>query len=97
MAAHGLAAANNQSNGEEVLNEIQSLSIDNAVTGVVEIDENGDRIGARIPVFYISSDGTAEQFSLYSNNTLEFLQDPLWPGGLTEQPILIREEVNANR
>ena len=97
VAAHGLAAANNQSNGEEVLKEIRSLSIDNAATGVIEIDENGDRIGARIPVFYISSEGTAEQFSVYYNNTLEFVKDPLWPGGLTEQPILIKEEVDSSR
>jgi ABC-type branched-subunit amino acid transport system substrate-binding protein len=45
-AAHALAAANNRSDGEEVLKEIHNLLPDNANTGVLELDANGDRRGA---------------------------------------------------
>ena len=96
-AAHGLAAAKNQSDGQQVLKEIQSLSLENAVTGTLQIDQNGDRIGARIPVFYISPEGKAEKFSVYHNKSLSFLQDPLWPGGSTKQPDLIQRNASARR
>ena len=85
-AAHGLAAATNRSDGEQVLKEIRGLSLNNTNTGVLQLDEHGDRIGARIPVFFITPEGTAEQFSVYYNGTVDFLQDPLWPGGSTTQP-----------
>ena len=90
-AAHGLAAATNRSDGEEVLKEIRGLTLINTTTGVLQLDENGDRIGARIPVFFITSEGTAEQFALYNNGTLYLDQDPLWPGGSTSQPMLIKD------
>ena len=92
-AAHGLAAAQNRSDGEEVLRAIRSLSLNNTVTGALQLDENGDRIGARIPVFYVTPNGTSEQFAAYYSETLEFLQDPLWPGGGTTKPSdLIRDD-----
>jgi ABC-type branched-subunit amino acid transport system substrate-binding protein len=95
-AAHALAAAKNRSDGEEVLKEIHNLSLDNANTGVLEMDENGERRGARNPVFYITPEGEKVQFALYDGN-LDILQDPLWPGGSTIQPKLIMENTSAKR
>ena len=97
VAAHGLAAAKNHSDGEQVLNKIQSIPIENGVTGVIQIDKYGDRVGAHIPIFYITPEGIAEKFSVYNNNTLDFLRDPMWPGGSTKQPDLIQQNANAKR
>eukprot|EP00956_Cyclotella_meneghiniana_P001973 scaffold2223_cov46-Cyclotella_meneghiniana.AAC.2 len=97
-AAHGLAAATNRSDGEEVLKEIRGLTLINTTTGVLQLDENGDRIGARIPVFFITPEGSAEQFAAYYSGTVEFLEDPLWPGGSTVQPTdLIQETVDCKQ
>ena len=96
VAAHGLAAATNRSNGEEVLKEIRALTLTNTTTGILQLDENGDRKLARIPVFYITPEATAEQFALYNNGTLDFLQDPLWPGGSTSQPTNLIKDDNSN-
>ena len=93
--AHGLAAAKNISDGEEVLKEIRGLSL-NAITGVLEMDDNGDRIGARMPALYVNATGETEQFGVY-DGVLEYSREPLWPGGSTTQPKLIREEASAKR
>jgi ABC-type branched-subunit amino acid transport system substrate-binding protein len=90
-AAHGVVAASNRSNGEEVLKEIRSLRLNNTNTGVLEMDQHGDRVGARIPLFFVNSEGVSEQFGVYYDGTVDFLRDPLWPGGSTTQPELIRE------
>jgi hypothetical protein len=95
-AAHALAAAKNRSDGEEVLKVMRNLLLDNANTGVLEMDENGERLGARNPVFYITPEGEKVQFALYDGN-LDILQDPLWPGGSTVQPKLIIEDASAKR
>ena len=95
-AAHGLAAAKNRSDGEQVLQSIRAVSLDNANTGLLELDEYGDRIGARIPIFYIK-DATAEEFAVYYNGNVDFVQAPLWPGGSTVQPPdLIRLETEQS-
>lgn len=86
VAAHGLAAVTNRSDGEQVLKAIRSLSLNNTYTGVLQMDEHGDRIGARIPVFFFSPEGTSEQFAVYYNGTVDFLRDPTWPGGTTTKP-----------
>jgi hypothetical protein len=78
-AAHGLAAATNRSDGEEVLKEIRALSLDIANSGLLEMDEKGDRIGARIPIFFLTPEGTAEKFAVYYKGTVDFLRDPVWP------------------
>jgi hypothetical protein len=88
-AASGLAVATNISDGEEVLRAIRDLSLNITNTGNLEIDEHGDRVGARIPIFFVKPDGEAD-------HTVDYLQTPLWPGGLTVQPTnLIRNEVNC--
>ena len=56
------------------------LSLNNTNTELLQMDENGDRIGARIPVFFITLDGTAEKFAVYEGGSVSFLQEPLWPG-----------------
>jgi ABC-type branched-subunit amino acid transport system substrate-binding protein len=95
-AASGLAAAVNMSDGEEVLRAIRGLSLNITNTGNLEMDEHGDRVGARIPVFFIKPDGEAEEFAVY-DGTLEYKLAPLWPGGSTVQPNLIREVSSAKR
>jgi class 3 adenylate cyclase/ABC-type branched-subunit amino acid transport system substrate-binding protein len=91
--ASGLVAAANISDGEEVLWQIRSLSLNNTNTGVLTMDEHGDRVGARIPVFFVDSDGASVQFAVYYDGTVDLIQDPLWPGGSTTQPPdLIRSE-----
>lgn len=95
-AAHALVATQNISDGQELLSEIRNLSLNNTNTGVLQMDENGDRIGARVPLFFITSDGKTEKFAVYDGN-LEYTQEPLWPGGSTTQPKLIREEASAKR
>jgi hypothetical protein len=94
-AASGLAMSANISDGEEVLNAIRGLSLNLTNTGNLEMDEHGDRVGARIPIYFIKPNGKAEQFAVYYDNTVHFLQDPLWPGGSTVQPAdLIRKEMH---
>jgi len=97
-AAHGLATATNISDGEQVLKEIRGLSLNNTNTGLLKMDEYGDRIGARIPVFFVTPAGTAEQFAVYEGGTVSFIQEPLWPGGATTQPTdLIQEDGNSHK
>jgi len=96
-AVHGLAAvyknsSSTRSNGEELLHAIRNISFVGS-TGRVNVDERGDRIGARIPLFYVTAQGTSEQFAAYEVGKLEFLSDPLWPGGSQTRPAdLIRSE-----
>jgi ABC-type branched-subunit amino acid transport system substrate-binding protein len=96
-SAYALAAAENRSDGEQVLKEIRSLSLNNTNTGILQMDEKGDRIGARIPIFYITPDGNTEQFAVYYNGTTDYLREPLWPGGSTTQPDLIEQDAIAKR
>ena len=79
-AADGLATATNISDGEQVMKEIRDLSLNNTNTELLQMDENGDRIGARIPIFFITLDGTAKKFAVYEGGSVSFLQEPLWPG-----------------
>ena len=95
-AANGLATATNISDGAQVLKEIRNLSL-RTDTGALQMDENGDRVGARIPIYFITPEGTAEQFALYYNETTEFLRVPMWPDGSTKQPENFGQEVDPDR
>jgi class 3 adenylate cyclase len=96
-AVYGYAAAKNKSDGEQVLASIMNVSLDNANTGLLEFDENGDRIGARIPIFFLTPEGTKEQFAVYHDGKVDFLQDPMWPGGSRTQPTnLIQQSETSN-